>query len=145
MIQTVLITFITVTLVVLVQMTATRYLIRFLGTRYHDSEDLKGYWAEVVNLSIAMLILMLGHILPIGIWAAVFMGLKEFTSFSFAFYHSAVNFTSLGYGDHVMSETWRVLGPLEAASGVLMFGLSAAIFFAVLTKIFSRYTKSPEA
>jgi hypothetical protein len=52
-----------------------------------------------------------------------------------AFYHSAVNFTTLGYGDIVMPPVWRLLGPLEAANGVLMFGLSASAMFAVTNRL----------
>jgi hypothetical protein len=59
----------------------------------------------------------------------------EFVSFERAFYHSAVNYTSLGYGDIVMSQSWRLLGPLETMHGLLLFGISAALMFAVLSRI----------
>jgi hypothetical protein len=42
-----------------------------------------------------------------------------------------VNFTTLGYGDIVMSRAWRLLGPLEAVAGMLMFGVSTAVLFGV--------------
>jgi hypothetical protein len=143
MTQPLILAFVIIAVTIVVQMTSIRYLLRFLAKSYRDNEALKGYWREVSKLSMSMLILVAGHVIQIAIWAILFRRLGEFDNFSFAFYHSAVNFTSLGYGDHVMSETWRVLGPLEAVDGILMFGLSAAVFFAVLTKIFSRYTKNP--
>jgi hypothetical protein len=59
----------------------------------------------------------------------------EFTSFAAAFYHSAMNYTSLGYGDVVMSPSWKLLGPLEAANGMLMFGISTAMIFAVIQRL----------
>ncbi len=59
----------------------------------------------------------------------------EFADFGPAFYHSAVNYTTLGYGDVVMSPRWRLLGPLEAVNGVLMGGLAAAGLFAVLSRL----------
>jgi len=52
-----------------------------------------------------------------------------------AVYHSAVNFTSLGYGDIVMSARWKLLGPLEAANGVLMFGMTSAGLMAILQQM----------
>ena len=73
-----------------------------------------------------MLILILGSIAQICAWALLFTTLGEFDSLSLAFYHSAVNFATLGYGDIVMSEAHRVLGPLEAVNGALMIGLSTA-------------------
>jgi len=52
-----------------------------------------------------------------------------------AFYHSAVNFTTLGHGYIFMSRRWRLLGPLEAVNGSLMLGLSAAMFLTVPGKV----------
>jgi hypothetical protein len=56
----------------------------------------------------------------------------EFTQFATAFYHSSMNYTTLGYGDVVMSASWKLFGPLEAANGMLMFGVSTAMIFAVI-------------
>jgi hypothetical protein len=47
-----------------------------------------------------------------------------------------MNYTSLGYGDVVMSNSWKLLGPLETANGMLMFGVSTAIIFAVMQRLF---------
>jgi hypothetical protein len=43
-----------------------------------------------------------------------------------------MNYTTLGYGDVVMSQSWKLFGPLEAVDGVLMFGISTAMIFAVI-------------
>ena len=59
----------------------------------------------------------------------------EFQEFANAFYHSAVNYTTLGYGDLLMTPSWRLLGPLEAANGALMFGVSTAMVFAVIQRL----------
>jgi Ion channel len=52
-----------------------------------------------------------------------------------AYYHSSVNYTSLGYGDVIMSAKWRLLGPLEAANGVLMFDVSTAMIFTLILRL----------
>src|SRR5262249_1536457 len=65
---------------------------------------------------------LVAHLIAVAVWAAVFVMCGEFPEFGSAYYHSAVNYTSLGYGDVVMSPSWRLLGPLEAANGALMFG-----------------------
>jgi hypothetical protein len=74
----------------------------------------------------------LAHFLEIAFWAVLFMVVGEFSDFGTAFYHSAVNYTSLGYGDLIMTPSWRLLGPLEAANGMLLFGVSTATIFAVM-------------
>jgi hypothetical protein len=77
----------------------------------------------------------LAHLVEIGFWAFLFMICGEFTDFGTAFYHSAVNYTSLGYGDLIMSPSWRLLGPLETANGALLFGISTAMIFAVMVSL----------
>lgn len=90
------------------------------------------------TLAIVILVLFLGHVLQFATWATLFVCLGEFSDFATAFYHSSVNFTSLGYGDIVMSERWRLLGGLEAANGVLMFGLSAGAILSMMNWMLHR-------
>lgn len=59
----------------------------------------------------------------------------EFRGFGSAYYHSAVNYTTLGYGDVEMSPSWRLLSPLEAVDGMLMFGASTAMIFAIIQRL----------
>jgi hypothetical protein len=77
----------------------------------------------------------MAHIVEIAIWAVLFILCGEFSDFATAFYHSAVNYTSLGYGDIIMSPAWRLLGPLETADGMLLFGVSTAMIFAVIQRL----------
>ncbi len=66
-----------------------------------------------------MLILLCGNLLQIALWAGLFFAHGEFQEFTDAFYHSVVNFSTLGYGDLVMSDKYRLLGALEAVNGVV--------------------------
>jgi hypothetical protein len=75
---------------------------------------------------------LLAHLVEIALWGLLFIICGEFPDFGTAFYHSAVNYTSLGYGDVIMTPSWRLLGPLETADGMLLFGVSTAILFAVI-------------
>jgi voltage-gated potassium channel Kch len=70
--------------------------------------------------------LLVGILGQISLWTLLFLFLNEFEQYAVAFYHSTVNFGSLGYGDIVMSEQHRLLGALEAINGVLMIGISTA-------------------
>lgn len=75
------------------------------------------------------------HVVEAAVWAWVFMLCGEFQQFAPAYYHSAVNYSTLGYGDVVMSASWKLLGPIEAADGALMFGVSTAMIFAVIVRL----------
>ena len=93
----------------------------------------------VSSLLIAlMLIMLVGNLVQITLWAGLFFAYGEFADFATAFYHSVVNFATLGYGDLVMSEQRRLLGALEAVNGVLMFGLTTGFLFAVLWALLQR-------
>lgn len=114
--------------------------------RYVDTPSRKPtIGADIRMMSIVFLALFAGHILQFALWAGLFIYLGEFNSFDSAFYHSVVNFTSLGYGDIVMSDKWRLLGGLEAANGILMFGLTAGSFLALMLRMLGRHASIAEA
>ena len=69
------------------------------------------------------------------IWGVIFIWLGEFNELYEAVYHSAVNFTSLGYGGVVMSKRWKLLGPLESANGILMLAITGAALMAILQQL----------
>lgn len=89
-----------------------------------------------------MLILMLGNLLQIALWGGLFLWLGEFTELYEAVYHSTVNYASLGYGDIVMSKTWKLLGALEAVNGVLMSGMTAGVLMGILQAQFKQIMRA---
>jgi hypothetical protein len=94
--------------------------------RRHDLVSNPSFLATLTVIKGVMLLLVSGILAQVGIWAMLFVVLDEFALFSEAFYHSAVNFATLGYGDFVMSAEHKLLGPLESINGVLMIGVSTA-------------------
>ena len=85
-----------------------------------------------VLICAVMVVLVAGNFIQISLWAGLFMYLGEFADFKTAAYHSAVNFATLGYGDIVMSEQHRILGPMQAVNGVLMVGVTTAVVMSAL-------------
>jgi hypothetical protein len=94
-----------------------------------------GRWTNLAIVVLAMSLMFAAHLIEISVWAALFILCGEFREFGIAYYHSAVNYTTLGYGDLIMSPSWRLLGPLEAADGALMFGVSTAMVFTVILRL----------
>jgi len=129
--------FVTMGIQVAMVVLMVRYLIRVMA---RPDRSTGGCGFDTYALSLILLMLFAGHLFQIAIWAIMFMYLGEFSDFLTAFYHSTVNFASLGYGDIVMIEIWRLLGALEASNGVLMFGLSAGTMFSVMSRLFARHT-----
>jgi hypothetical protein len=93
------------------------------------------FWTDTGILARAILFALAAHLVEMAFWAVLFVICGEFPDFASAYYHSAVNYTSLGYGDIIMSPTWRLLGPLETADGMLLFGVSTAMIFAVIQRL----------
>lgn len=92
------------------------------------------FWTDSIFVAGATLLALMAHLIEMGLWALVFDLCGEFSSFAAAFYHSAANYTTLGDAV-VMSARWGLLGPLEAGDGMLMFGVSTALIFAVVQRL----------
>jgi len=96
-------------------------------------------------LMVATFFMLIGNFIQITLWSVLFFSYGEFSEFATAFYHSVVNFATLGYGDIVMSQERRLLGAMEAANGVLMLGLTASFLFTVLNVLINRALESQGA
>jgi hypothetical protein len=86
-------------------------------------------------MMVVTLVTAAAHVVQIALWAVALVMVGEVSAFEKAFYCSAENYTALGYGDIVLSERWHLLGPLEAINGLLLFGLSTAVMFAVMSRL----------
>jgi len=76
--------------------TAMRY---YMGHDYHLRNP--SHWSSVATITSVMLLPVIRNMAPVALWVLVFVLLEEFQQFSEAFYHSAVNFSTFGYGDVV--------------------------------------------
>jgi ion channel len=94
------------------------------------------FWRDVGIVAGVTLVALAAHLIAVATWALVFTLCGEFSQFAPALYHSGMNYTTLGDSDTVMSPSWRLLGSLEAANGMLMFGVSTAMLFAVIQRLF---------
>ena len=108
-------------------------------TRFRDrageSNELR---RSIGILSAVMLLMLVGNFIQMGIWAALFMVIGEFNEFATALYFSSVTFATLGYGDVVLSEQWRLMSGVEAANGILMFGVSTGVMTAAVLDVMKR-------
>ena len=77
------------------------------------------------------------HLVEIAVWALFYWLRGCLPDFESALYFAGVTYTTLGYGDLVLPNRWRLLGPIEGLTGILMCGLSTGFFFAVLSKLYT--------
>jgi len=96
-------------------------------------------WLRKVNVyrvSIIILTMFVVAILEALVWAFAYMGLGAIQGLEQALYFSTVTFTTLGYGEIVLDEQWRLLASFEAANGIIMFGWSTAIVMAAVHHLY---------
>ncbi len=79
-------------------------------------------------------VLMAAHIAEVIVWSLAYAMVDAAPSGTDLVYFAFVNYTTLGYGDVVPVQRWHLLGPMTAMNGVLLFGWSTAVIFAVLQK-----------
>lgn len=77
-------------------------------------------------------VLMVAHVAEVAVWALAYRIVNAAPPEADVLYFAFVNYTTLGYGDIVPVERWRLLGPMAAMNGVLLFGWSTAVIFEVL-------------
>jgi len=93
--------------------------------------------AELLMAKLVSMLLLL-HIVEAVLWALFYILVGGQPDLESAIYFSLTSYTTVGYGDVVLPEPWRLLGPLEAAVGVLMLGWSTGVIVAVIGTIYRR-------
>lgn len=80
--------------------------------------------------------IMFLHTVETGIWAIFYYSRALFVDFETSLYFSLTSYTTIGYGDVLLPQRWRLLGAIEGISGVLLCGISTAFIFAVMSALF---------
>lgn len=97
-------------------------------------------YSTVLMLRLMTLIICL-HTLEIMLWA-MFYRWKCFAGWEPAFYFSASTYSTIGNEELLLQPAWRLLGPIESLTGVLMCALSASFLFAVVTRLIEYHERS---
>jgi hypothetical protein len=100
--------------------------------------DIEVRWRAVV-LALVILAVFVAHVIEIWIWAIFyyFKASIQIPTLEAALYFSASSFTTVGFGDLVLSENWRLLSSFEATNGMILFGWSTAFIFEVVRHTYS--------
>jgi hypothetical protein len=79
---------------------------------------------------------VLAHLFEIAIWAGFYYWKDALPTLENSFYFSSVTYATIGYGDIVLPQPWRVLAAMEGLTGILMCGWSGAFFFAAVNRLY---------
>ena len=118
---------------VVIHVLGTFSLIRWSLSAVKDTSSLSivGGLVTMIRFFVVLPIL---HFLEAAIWAEFYLMQHSFPDRETAYYFSLKSYTTLGYGDVVISSPWRLMGSLEAMTGVLLFGWSTAILVSFLSR-----------
>ncbi len=119
----------------LVMATVVQISSRIAGAKDTARQSVRLTIVMIATASIAAVpVLMVAHFSEVMVWSLAYAIVGAAPAGADPVYFAFVNYTTLGYGDVTPVERWRLLGPITAMNGVLMFGWSTAVIFEVLRR-----------
>lgn len=115
-----------------VGLVALTWTLRRGGHRFHAHESLLGQGGLIVFVVLGIVAI---HTIEIWVYAVAFLAIGALTGFEPALYFSTVSFSSLGYGDILLTPEWRLLGAIEGVNGLILIAWSTAFLFSVTTRL----------
>lgn len=107
-------------------------LLRSRGYQFRAQESIIGQGALIVSIVLGIFAI---HTMEIWLYAITFSAIGAINHFETALYFSTVTFASLGYGDIVLSQNWRLFSAIEAANGVILIAWSTAFLLSVTSRL----------
>jgi Ion channel len=119
----------------LVMATVVQISSRIADAKHTVRQSLRSTTVMITTVSIATVpVLMAAHFSEVMVWSLAYATVEAAPAGADPIYFAFVNYTTLGYGDVIPVQRWRLLGPMTAMNGVLMFGWSTAVIFEVLRR-----------
>ena len=105
-----------------------------------SSQGVAKGWRQFRAMQVGAIVLLMFFVslLEALLWAFAYLALNAIEGLEPAVYFSMVTFTTLGYGDVLLDEQWRLLASFEAANGIIMFGWTTAIVIAFVQRLYFR-------
>lgn len=113
-----------------------------LRSRALDTSGFRRVTQLVIGLTCWLILI---HVAEISVWGLFYLWQDCLPDVESAIYFSAASYTSVGYGDLVLPQQWRLFGPLETLTGILMCGLSTGLFFAIVFRWIINWTQGRTA
>jgi voltage-gated potassium channel Kch len=103
--------------------------------------------AAVMLISALVLMMFYASLFEALIWALTYLAVGAISGLEEALYFSTVTYTTLGYGDVVLDQSWRLLASFQAANGIIMFGWTTALIVSFITHVViqRRQAASPDS
>jgi hypothetical protein len=110
-------------------------LLWMLRSRAHVLHGHESSIRQGVAIVVTVLGLVLIHTAQVWLYAGAFLAVGALEDLETALYFSTASFTTIGYGDVVLAHRWRLLGAVEGANGLLLFGWSTAFLVSITSRV----------
>jgi len=100
-----------------------------------------GFSLIMPSILLSTFLFVVSSVIQILIWAFLLMFFGSFDNINDALYFSSTTYTTLGTGTHVLVPPFRLLEPMEAATGMLVAGLNTAVLFSILRKVAKKHSR----
>jgi len=135
MLREILVAFGLVSISVSIHVTGMVELFQWLTRKQQQIEEKSGIFNDIFLFIKIFAVILLLHLAQICAWAGFYTLGGVLNDFESALYFSIVTYTTIGYGDITLPVGWRLLGAIEGITGVLTFGLSTGVIFAVASRL----------
>ncbi len=135
MFREILVAFILVSINVSIHATGMVELFKWLKGKQPKIEKKFGTVDNIFLFIEIFAIILSLHLAQICVWAGFYTLWGVLNKFESALYFSIVTYSTTGYGDVVLPAGWRLLGAIEGVTGVLTFGWSTGVIFAVASRL----------
>jgi len=114
------------------------WVLRFINSHNRPFAALFGRFWTVPTLITAVFIIGAAIMVDIWLWGTLFYPLEKdvLHNFENALYFATITFTTVGYGDIVLPENWRIVSGSTAINGMIIFGWSTAFIFEIMAKLY---------
>lgn len=128
---------------VIIHALGTQEAVAHLAHTWQEKGEKSGRLTAEIQIVRAVSVLLLLHLTEASVWAGILLIMGLLPNIETAIYFSLTSYTTVGYGDVVLAARWRLLGPIEGAVGILMFGWSTGIMVAVINRVYGNRLRPP--
>ena len=136
MLREVIVSFLIVGVCVVIHMIGMLVFAEWLVRRQSIRQAKTGLTHHALLLILVFVVVIFLHVMEAILWATFYYGRGLFQDFETSLYFSLSSYTTIGFGDVVLPQRWRLLGTIEGISGVLLCGVSTAFIFAIVNVMF---------
>lgn len=127
-----------IALTAIIHATMCDFVFRFIENHAAGFErHFKKFW-KIFALTSSIFMIGAALMVDIWLWTFLFYFLESHTlkDIESALYFTTITFTTVGFGDIVLSPEWRLLSASTAINGMIIFGWSTAFIFEIMTALY---------